>query len=438
MLGQGSESPPRLVLLQGTAMEQVAFNPAAIPVNASTQDFLPKQPVLPGMQQVRVEAQMPVRGETGSAQLMSTAASVPSSATRAPSSTSGAVEPSPARLRRAAAAQSSPSATAEAEVERDAPQPSQKRAKHGPAEGADEDATEDEMEVKTARAPTASVEPRGVPERLQRQSAMDAMCLAWSPLLCHATSTSGQAPAQFALLAVGLKSGAVALWRFALPSRFNPSGISSERQAATLIGLLPAHNSWVTAVAWTACKPRASENSSAAGGSVWLATGSCDGSVRLWWQTWDALAGEVTRMPVLVLRSEICGPDSSGVHVLSMVHASCEQLWLAAGKGAGDLLVWRGDGVRSAGEAAVRGVRTRVTAAHTQSIMGVAWGADRDRRWLITNSADCVTQNWMLGTTAASETDVVRSGGRTLLSPYLVRLDTLFPRRPVFTRLALR
>ena len=107
-----------------------------------------------------------------------------------------------------------------------------------------------------------------------RSAMLSSLVVAWSPLL-KLSSEMCLAPENnscncFSLLAVGAKSGKISLWRIHAPQYYSIEQ-SGAPTAAELIGILQAHNSWVTTISWAFL---ASDSSNP---QLLLATGSFDG-----------------------------------------------------------------------------------------------------------------------------------------------------------------
>ncbi|MBA0679906.1 hypothetical protein Goari_011647, partial [Gossypium aridum] len=112
-----------------------------------------------------------------------------------------------------------------------------------------------------------------------RSAMLSSLVVAWSPLLKLSSRICGAPEINssicFSLLAVGSKSGKISFWRINVPEYYSiEQSLAPTR--VELIGILKAHSSWVTAIS---CALLASDSSSP---QVLLATGSSDGSVRIW------------------------------------------------------------------------------------------------------------------------------------------------------------
>lgn len=106
-----------------------------------------------------------------------------------------------------------------------------------------------------------------------RNEMLMSLVVAWSPIL--ETSTDGVALPHnssnyCSILAVGGKCGRISLWRVCAPECYSNDNTEHSREVS-LVGLLKAHDSWITAISWAAYGSGVSKTQFA------LATGSCDG-----------------------------------------------------------------------------------------------------------------------------------------------------------------
>lgn len=104
-----------------------------------------------------------------------------------------------------------------------------------------------------------------------RNAMLWSLAVAWSPLL-HLSSKLCSIPqvgSSVSLLAVGGKSGKISLWRIYVPECYSIE--HSRVPTANIVGLLEAHNSWITSISW------AFLTSDSSNPQVLLATGSSDG-----------------------------------------------------------------------------------------------------------------------------------------------------------------
>ena len=103
-----------------------------------------------------------------------------------------------------------------------------------------------------------------------RSMLLSSLIVSWSPRLHSVGGNHLNANNNYSILAVGGKSGNISLWRICEPQCYN---IEHDRVPVDplLIGLLQAHNSWITAISWGMCATSSLES------QLVLATGSCDG-----------------------------------------------------------------------------------------------------------------------------------------------------------------
>ncbi|KAJ7965260.1 putative Transducin/WD40 repeat-like superfamily protein [Quillaja saponaria] len=173
-----------------------------------------------------------------------------------------------------------------------------------------------------------------------RSAILCSLVVAWSPVL-H-TSKLSPVPnngTSISLLAVGGKSGNISFWKFHAPDSYT---IECGRvlNSAKLIGLLQAHNSWITGISWAVLA------SDSANPQILLVTGSSDGSVRIWVGDSDVLLNSSDmRDTLFFLLKEVIIVGTAPVSALSVVvpaHSMYTML-LAVGKGSGSFEVWNCD-----------------------------------------------------------------------------------------------
>ncbi|KAE8710737.1 SER/ARG-rich protein 34A [Hibiscus syriacus] len=215
-----------------------------------------------------------------------------------------------------------------------------------------------------------------------RSAMLSSLLVAWSPLLKLSFEICG-APENnssncFSLLAVGSKSGKISLWRINAPQYY-----SIERSMAPttveLIGILMAHNSWVTTISWALL---ASESSSP---QVLLASGSSNGSVRIWVGHSEEfmMSTEVNNVPFYPLKE------------------SLHKMLLAVGRTSGAFEVWIGDtSVKKFNKAGQYD-------AHDQVVTGLAWAFDGCS--LYSCSQDNFVRCWNLHGSSLSEVPIPSS-----------------------------
>ncbi|KAK9145814.1 hypothetical protein Sjap_005717 [Stephania japonica] len=192
--------------------------------------------------------------------------------------------------------------------------------------------------------------------------------VAWSPMFqlspnttCDLKNRSGSC----SLLAVGSKSGKISFWRILGPECYSIDyGMASIN--AMLVGLLEAHNAWITTISWEIIE-------SGAKPSAVLVTGCSDGSVRIWLTEIEGLfrASEVNHSRFSLLK-EIIPATYVPISVLSLNTPSKSQdkLLLAVGKASGSLEIWICD-ISSCDFQA-----TGSYEVHNQAVTGLAWAFD--------------------------------------------------------------
>lgn len=110
-----------------------------------------------------------------------------------------------------------------------------------------------------------------------RNVMLSSLVVAWSPVLQLSPKACSipQNGSSISLLAVGGKSGEISFWRVSVPECYSVELIG-DRTNALIVGLLQAHASWVTAISWALLDADCSNP------RILLATGSSDGSVKIW------------------------------------------------------------------------------------------------------------------------------------------------------------
>lgn len=202
-----------------------------------------------------------------------------------------------------------------------------------------------------------------------RSSMLTSVVVAWSPLL-HTSEYRLASPDDSceccSILAIGGKSGMISFWKINKPRHYsilNNTCINDTQ----LVGILHAHMSWVTTMNWEVSVSNASNH------QLLLATGSSDGSVKIWHcYSAELLKPSETSSASFSLFHEIISVDSVPVSVLSLtVHMpSAKQILLAVGKGSGALEVWTCD------------ISTRkfhkigLDDVHGHVVTGIAWAFD--------------------------------------------------------------
>ncbi|KAK9830966.1 hypothetical protein WJX81_003318 [Elliptochloris bilobata] len=206
--------------------------------------------------------------------------------------------------------------------------------------------------------------------------------VAWSGALAVRTADGGVR--RFALLAAGVKSGRVWLWRAELPAEHSTGAApTAAADRIALIGSVKAQSAWATALAWVhlpsagapgvhpeeglaavAAAAVTGEARDCSGDTLTLAVGGSDGSVRLLGGVVADLAARAPRQwreegkvlvnndagrhaggaPLLALLFQTLPPDGRSITCLDArlvtVTSGAQRLVLAAGKSAGVLAAW--------------------------------------------------------------------------------------------------
>ncbi|KAF8379920.1 hypothetical protein HHK36_027385 [Tetracentron sinense] len=221
-----------------------------------------------------------------------------------------------------------------------------------------------------------------------RSAMLSSLVVAWSPVL-QLSSENGPKPPNnssnnCALLAVGGKSGKISFWKIHEPQSYS---VEHDRVSVDvmLVGLLQAHNTWITTITWglfvsDASNPR-----------VVLATGCSDGSVKIWLGYTEGLckSSEITHASFSLLK-EVKTVASAPVSVLSLTVPveSVHKMVLAIGKGSGSLEVWICD------ISSCEFYNAGSYDAHDHVVTGLAWAFDRC--CLYSCSQDNSVRSWIL------------------------------------------
>ncbi|KAG1347809.1 hypothetical protein COCNU_06G016380 [Cocos nucifera] len=198
-----------------------------------------------------------------------------------------------------------------------------------------------------------------------RSALLSSLVVAWSPTL----QSSGISPCfsnKCAILAVGGKSGNISFWKFNEPKCYTVEHgrVSAD---AMLIGLLQAHKSWITSISWGFCAACSSKS------QLVLATGSSDGSVKIWLGDVEGLVqSSDANKSSFSLLNEVTAVTPSPISTISLIVPiqSQDKVVLAIGKGSGSIEAWIchkfSNEIQSAG----------IYDAHDQVVTGLAWAFD--------------------------------------------------------------
>ncbi|KAL3626200.1 hypothetical protein CASFOL_029749 [Castilleja foliolosa] len=221
-----------------------------------------------------------------------------------------------------------------------------------------------------------------------RNEMLMSLSVAWSPIL--GTSGNGVATPHnnsfygCSILAAGGKCGKVSFWRVHAPDCYS---IDNPRNSSkvSLVGLLKAHDSWITAINW------ASYGSNGSVPHLLLVTGSSDGRVKIWLVNGEELLKSLEVIhDTFSLLKEVMTVDSATISVLSLTAPSQSpwKLFLAIGKGSGSFEVWIIDMRTSKFE------KVGCYNAHERIVTGLVWAFDG--RCLYSCSQDNSMKGWIL------------------------------------------
>ncbi|CAL5189916.1 unnamed protein product [Lathyrus oleraceus] len=222
-------------------------------------------------------------------------------------------------------------------------------------------------------------------EYASRTVMLYSLVVSWSPLLCVASEfcPDPYTSAPVSLLAVGGKSGEISFWRFDQPDCYT----IEETKAPTAVkfaGFLQAHNSWITTMSWLLFAFDSSNP------LLVLATGSSDGSVKVWLGDKNNLKSSEVDQTSLLLLKEVITVNAVPVSVLSVtLHAQYpSKMLLAIGKCSGSIEIWLCD--ISSKEFDKLGSYD----AHYYAVTGLAWAFGG--RFLCSCSQDKLLRGWIL------------------------------------------
>lgn len=207
---------------------------------------------------------------------------------------------------------------------------------------------------------------------------LTSLIVAWSPILQMNSSS------WCSVLSVGGKCGRISFWRIHGPQSYSLSN-NGDSIAATPIGFLKAHDTWITAINW------ALFDSDVSNPQFLLATGSTDGSVKIWQANGEEIlkSSQVNHASFSLLK-EVMAVDSITVSILSLIvpAQSPRKMSLAIGKGSGTFEIWICDIPTSKFE------KAGCYDAHDHIVMGLAWAFDGHS--LYSCSQDNSIRSWCL------------------------------------------
>ncbi|KAJ8446421.1 hypothetical protein Cgig2_019314 [Carnegiea gigantea] len=226
-----------------------------------------------------------------------------------------------------------------------------------------------------------------------RYSMLSSVVVAWSPVLKLSATGANNSNDFYALLAVGAKSGDIAIWRIRRPLYYSIEH-HDDPTTMILVGVLKAHNAWVTALSWGLLAsdpcPR-----------VLLASGSSDGSVKIWIADGHDLeqSSEANQIP-FSLFNEVAAGGNVLVSAFSLLVPvqSPHKILLAVGKGSGSLDVWTCNARTKSSK------KVGSYEAHVQVVTGLAWAFDG--RCLYSCSLDNSMHGWIHHKGSLSEVSI--------------------------------
>ncbi|KAJ6376173.1 hypothetical protein OIU77_001023 [Salix suchowensis] len=226
-----------------------------------------------------------------------------------------------------------------------------------------------------------------------RCAMLSSLVIAWSPVLwlpskiCSAPENDSSNG--FSILAVGGKSGKISVLRINVPQYYSIEH-SRGPTTVTFVGLLQAHNSWVTTISLALLGSESNPQ-------VLLASGSSDGSVRIWIGKGEELLDPsgANNAPFSLLK-EVVSVNFVPISVLSLAIPvqTMHKMLLAVGKGSGSFEVWTADISSSIFD------KVGIYDAHDCAVTGLAWAFDGCclyscgqenyvRAWVLDGSALC-------------------------------------------------
>ncbi|XP_021763181.1 uncharacterized protein LOC110727897 [Chenopodium quinoa] len=228
-----------------------------------------------------------------------------------------------------------------------------------------------------------------------RSSMLASLVVAWSPQL-HLSATDPENICDCScLLAVGTKSGGISIWRIHRSAYYSVEhSYSNDPINMDFMGVIQAHDAWVTALSWGFL---VSDSNS----QVLLASGCCDGSVKIWSaRVCDIIKLSETDQTPFSLINEVTSGDNVLVSVISLYVPvqSPRKILLAVGKGSGSLEVW------TCNTKAKRTIKVGSYGAHVQAVTGLAWAFDG--HCLYSCSQDNSMRGWVYHKGSLSEVSV--------------------------------
>ncbi|KAJ8563414.1 hypothetical protein K7X08_031866 [Anisodus acutangulus] len=235
-------------------------------------------------------------------------------------------------------------------------------------------------------------------EYASRSAMLSSLIVAWSPCLPQTSgrgiSTTNGLTGGCSVLAVGGKSGVLSLWRIRKPESYSITN-SPDPNKTLLVGLLNAHDTWITTISWGLFISDASDP------LLLLVTGCSNGSVKIWHACCRRLveSSELSDSPFSLLK-EVIATDFAMASVVSLTVSgqSPNKVLLAIGKGSGSIEVWTCDILVRRFE------KAGSCDAHNHVVTGLAWAFDGC--CLYSCSQDDSTRCWILYGNSLSEVPI--------------------------------
>ncbi|KAL5222924.1 hypothetical protein ABZP36_027637 [Zizania latifolia] len=218
---------------------------------------------------------------------------------------------------------------------------------------------------------------------LCREALLSSLVVAWSPVL-PSPDRNSYFMGNWCILAVGYKSGSVSFWKIHKPEYYTID-IGMVTRDPILIGVVQAHQSWVTAISWELFSSGYSKP------LLLLATGCSDGSSKIWLGDIEGLnqctcAKEVPFTLVAEVTTDSSAPISSISLSSPVQHLNLVNLAIGRTSGLIETWLWSISGNK------IEKIDERD--GHDQVVTGLSWGFDG--HCLYSCSQDNSARCWML------------------------------------------
>ncbi|XP_011649660.1 uncharacterized protein LOC101210970 isoform X2 [Cucumis sativus] len=244
------------------------------------------------------------------------------------------------------------------------------------------------------RSEDSSVPPFISAQQYASRSAMLlSLVIAWSPVIKPSHKAHLHQNSSASVLAVGTKSGKVSFWKVNVAECYSLTECMVPTRAL-LVGILQAHNSWINCISWMLF------DSDSSSPKVLVATGSADGSVKIWQCYCEELlaSSDSNFASFSLLKEVISGEGVPTVLSLNMPKLSEHKLFLAIGRGSGSLEI------RIFNLSSSEFDNILLSDAHCHVVTGVAWAVDG--RYLFTCSEDNTLRGWSLDESSLHEVPI--------------------------------